>query len=92
MSDLTAALADPEHHWTPDEIAELIATAVRWGYEARDEEDRGYWAGYRARIAEENASYPPPKVFTCGRWFDQAAERQRADAEVRALVELERAA
>lgn len=72
MSDLTTALADPEHQWTTDEIAELIATAFRWGYERR--------------VDEENASYPPPKVISFGRWYDQAAERQRADDEVRALL------
>lgn len=35
--------------------------------------------GYWARVAEENATYPPPKVLHFGRWYDQAAYRQECD-------------
>ncbi len=79
---VVAALASQET-FTRAQVAWLMSEAMRWGYEARDEEDRGFWAGYNARVAEENAAYPPPKVFTLGRWFDQATERQKADAAAR---------
>lgn len=52
----------------------------------------GYDRGYEARVDEENATYPPPKALTFGRWYDQAAERQKADAETRRLVDESRAA
>ena len=67
------------------QTAWLMSQAYRWGYEARDEEDRGYWAGYQARVDEENAAYPPPKVCSFGRWYDQAVEREKADTETRRL-------
>lgn len=75
--------------FTRAEVAELISLALgtadenvayRAGYEA------GYWAG----VEQENATYPPPKVLTFGRWYDQALEREKADAEVRRLVAEER--
>lgn len=66
--------------FTRAQVASLMAAAMRWGYELRDDEDRGYQAGYRTRVAEENATYPPPLSFTFGRWYDQAVERQKADA------------
>lgn len=46
----------------------------------------GYERGYEARVDEENATYPPPKVLAFGRWYDQATERQKADSETRLLV------
>lgn len=52
----------------------------------------GYDRGYEVRGREVNAEYPPGRVFAFGRWYDQAAERQQADAEVRRLVAEERAA
>ncbi|GAA0493932.1 hypothetical protein Ade02nite_20930 [Paractinoplanes deccanensis] len=51
------------------EVAWLMALAGQWGYEAR--------------VDEENATWPPPKVFTLGRWFDQPIERRKADATAR---------
>lgn len=51
------------------QLAWLMNEAYRWGYEAR--------------VDEENAAYPPPKVFTLGRWYDQALERAKADAAAR---------
>jgi hypothetical protein len=41
----------------------------------------GYDRGYEIRVDEENAAYPPPKVMVFGRWYDQALEREKADAE-----------
>ena len=46
----------------------------------------GYDRGYEARVAEENADYPPPRVFAFGQWYDQALEREHVDAETRRLV------
>lgn len=66
-----------------EQVAWLMSQAMRWGYELRDEEDRGWIAGYNARVAQENAAYPPPKVFSFGAWYDQALEREKADAEFR---------
>lgn len=55
----------------------------------------GYLAGWeqgdQARAAEVNAEYPPPRVYAFGRWYDQACERERADAETRRLFAEERA-
>lgn len=65
------------------QVAWLIAAAFESGYDLRDSEDCGYWAGYWARVAEENATYPSGKIFTLGRWYDQATERARADAAAR---------
>lgn len=42
----------------------------------------GYERGYETRGDEVNAIYPPPRVLVFGRWYDQATERQKADAEV----------
>lgn len=55
--------------FTREQVAYLMALAMRWGYENR--------------VAEENDSYPPEPVFVLGRWYDQAAERQKADAAAR---------
>lgn len=51
------------------QVAWIMAEAYRWGYEAR--------------VDEENAAWPPPQVFTLGKWYEQASERQRADAAAR---------
>jgi hypothetical protein len=51
----------------------------------------GYDRGYEARVDEENATYPPPRVLAFGRWYDQALERQKHDAETRRLLAEERA-
>lgn len=60
------------------------AELMRWldGYLARCESDSAadYERGYWDRVAEENAAYPPPKVLTFGRWYDQALEREKHDA------------
>lgn len=51
----------------------------------------GYDRGYQARVEEENATYPEPRVLVLGRWYNQAIEREKADAETRRLVAEERA-
>lgn len=40
-----------------------MQTAMRWGYEQRDAEDRGFRAGYWARVAEENSVWPDDTVL-----------------------------
>ncbi|BAL87264.1 hypothetical protein AMIS_20440 [Actinoplanes missouriensis 431] len=65
------------------QAAWLIHAAFQSGYELGITEAGGFHAGYRARVDEENATWPPPKVFTLGRWYDQAAERAEADAAAR---------
>jgi hypothetical protein len=55
--------------FTRGQVAWLIAEAMRWGYEAR--------------VNEENAAWPPPEIFTLGRWYTQAEERAKADAAAR---------
>lgn len=42
--------------------------------------------GYEIRVDEENAAGPPPRVLAFGRWYDQAQEREKADAETRRLL------
>lgn len=66
------ALTDPDRLFEPVQLAFFMAAAMRWGYELRTDEEApdplswraGYDAGYRARVAEENAAYPPPPVFS----------------------------
>lgn len=67
--DRVAEALRTQHTFTRDQVAWLMATAMRWGYENR--------------VAEENAAWPAPKIFTLGRWFDQATERAKADAAAR---------
>lgn len=72
-SRIIAKLRDPNALFTTSEVAYLMSRAGRWGYENRvDEENQ--------RAAEE------PRVLHFGRWYDQATERQLADAETRRLV------
>jgi hypothetical protein len=75
-SRIIAKLRDPDALFTTSEVAYLMSRAGRWGYENR--------------VDEENAAYPPPKVYAFGRWYDQALEREKADAETRRLVAEER--
>jgi hypothetical protein len=49
--------------FTREQVAWLMAQAQRWGYEARDAEDRGFWAGYWTRVSEENAAWPDDTVL-----------------------------
>jgi hypothetical protein len=63
---LQAALTDPDRTYTPEQVAYLMAAAARWAREDRDGEPdplsyaAGHADGYRQRVAEENAGYPPP--------------------------------
>jgi hypothetical protein len=61
-SDVAEALCTLET-FTRKQVAWLMAQAQRWGYEARDAEDRGFWAGYWARVAEENSAWPDDTVL-----------------------------
>lgn len=71
MNDSVAAkLKDPRClHFTRGEVAGLTAMAWRWGYEAR--------------VDEENARYPPPKIMSFGQWYEQALYRQECDRRAR---------
>jgi hypothetical protein len=86
---LQAALADPDHLFTREQVAYLMGEAARWAREAVEGEPSelswrsGYEAGYRARVAEENAEYPPPPVSIGGRWVDQVTYRRQCDADGR---------
>jgi hypothetical protein len=73
---IIAKLRDPDALFTTSEVAYLMSRAGRWGYENR--------------VDEENGAYPEPKVVAFGRWYDQALEREKADAETRQLVATER--
>lgn len=81
---IIAALSDENHAFTRGQVALLMAEAFRWGYEHHDTETcdchSEYWA---QRTAEEEATYPPAKVHILGKWYDQAARRQQADADAR---------
>lgn len=61
---LIAALNDPNHLFTADQVAYLMATAGRWSNESPAGESLAYRAafeaGYQARIAEENAKTAEP--------------------------------
>jgi hypothetical protein len=70
---LVSMLADPAATFTRDQVAYLMGTAQRWGYEAREAEERDEWTALQAR----------PSVQVMGRWYDQAAYRAKADAVAR---------
>lgn len=46
----------------------------------------GYDRGYQVRVAEENGDHSDPHVFAFGRWYNQALEREKADAETARLL------
>lgn len=79
---MVAALRDPGYQFTQEQMLRLIWLAIgTWDDLAwRD----GYEAGYRARVAEENAAWPPPPVFAFGEWqsmTERQAYRERLDAD-----------
>ena len=77
------ALAD-QQSFTRAQVAWLMSQAYRWGYEQHDAETCDCHAEYWAqRVAEEEEKYPAPKVFTLGRWYDQATRRAQHDQEAR---------
>lgn len=52
----------------------------------------GWDRGYEQRVREENdQAQIEPRVLHFGAWYDQAVEREKADAETRRLVAEERA-
>lgn len=65
---LVSALGDPDRLFDSGQVAYLMSTAMRWGYENAEAElaaDPLSWRagldqGYRRRVAEENGGYPPP--------------------------------
>src|SRR4051812_43743198 len=63
---MVAALTDPDTVFSRDQLAHILDTVLRWTREDRDGEPdplsyrAGVLAGYRQRLAEENAAYPPP--------------------------------
>ncbi len=62
---LIAKLTDPNATFTSGQVAYLMATSGRWARESIEGEpsklsfEAGRQAGYRERVAEENAAYPP---------------------------------
>ncbi len=62
---LVAKLNDPNARWTSGQVAYLMGVAAEWARDVIDGEPSpmawraGYDAGYQARVAEENAAYPP---------------------------------
>ena len=63
VSAISRVMSDPEWQPTREQVASLIDLLLN--STARDDSDlvwrAAYEAGYRARVAEENALYPPPK-------------------------------
>jgi hypothetical protein len=68
---LQAALSDPEHLFTRDQVLYLMGEAGRWAREAAEDAD--------------NAAWPPPPVWDPKwlRWLDQVDYRRRWDAQAR---------
>lgn len=73
---IVAKLRDPGAVFTGPEVAYLMSRSGRWGYEAR--------------VDEENGAYPEPRIFAFGKWYDQALEREKADAETARLLAQDR--
>jgi hypothetical protein len=81
------ALADPDRLFTHAEMVwtttALIAAALGWERERVAETEgpdplsyaAGVLDGYRQRVQEENAAYPPPPIFSVGAWYDRAKVR-----------------
>lgn len=82
---LVAKLNNPRAVFTRDQVAFLLGTSARWAREVAEEEPSdlsyraGYDAGYRARVDEENASYPPPQIFVAGGWMERVDYRRECD-------------
>lgn len=75
---------------TRTQLAWLMSTAGRWARETPHVEtlsyQAGYDAGYRARVAEENAAYPPKPIFNAAgtqRWINQVDYRRHCDEQAR---------
>ena len=66
-----------QESFTREQLAWCIAQAFRSGYECRDEEDRGFHAGYLARVAEENATYPPEPLLNAQNVVTGISQRER---------------
>jgi hypothetical protein len=87
---LAAKLQDPNATFTRDQLIYVAASMARWAREAVEGEPSplayaaGFDDGYRARVAEENAAYPPerdPVVVGLVGFIDRADYRRRCDAE-----------
>lgn len=78
LDHLIAKLRDPDAIFTGAQVAVLMHTAGRWGYEHR--------------VDEENGAHSDPEVRAFGSWYNQALEREKHDAETRRLLAEERAA
>lgn len=78
IDHLVSKLRDPDAMFTSAQVAVLMHTAGRWGYEHR--------------VDEENGTHPDPQVYAFGSWYNQALEREKHDAETRRLLAEERAA
>lgn len=78
---MAAALVDPKHRFTPDQMIYLFSLGLGW---SSDEMmwHSGYEAGRRSVLDEQNAAYPPPPVFVAGDWVtegDRRLARREAD-------------
>jgi hypothetical protein len=59
MDRLRAALNNEDHLFTREQVGYLISMILGTGDDADLAWRAGYEAGYWARVAEENATYPP---------------------------------
>lgn len=65
LGRMSAALNNPAHLFTRDQVGYLISMILGTGDDADLAWRAGYEAGYWARIAEENAAYPPARTNVC---------------------------
>lgn len=72
---LMAMLNDPTATFTRDQVAYLMGTAQRWGYEAREAEENAEWLADR-----EIATFDAQGTI---RWIDQVDYRRRCDEAAR---------
>jgi hypothetical protein len=83
---LVAKLNDPAARFNREQVAFLMATASRWGRETSEWDSpayrAGYDAGYWARVAEENAAYPPPRLNLAATAREDAVRVHRARMRV----------
>lgn len=89
IAGLIAALKN-QQHFTREQAAWLMSQAMRWGYEQRDDEDSGFWAGYWHRVAEENAEAREEQLVFNGGATIRAGERQARREEWDAAASLPR--
>jgi hypothetical protein len=90
VAKLQAAARGEHVTFSPAQAAYLMGASAQWARDVADGEPSplsyraGFEAGYRARVAEENAAYPPPpySLVSTAREDARRVHRIRTGADV----------